>query len=234
MAFNALKFAEHGLADEWWELVRDLIQECTAARDFMKPFADLKTDEERVTLLHQLISTHPEKVSAPGLAVFDGKCSATSIKHRNDGNKLFQKKNNNEALFCYNASVAYAPSNSEELSLAIANRSAVLFELGEYEKCNSDISMAISCGYPEKSLYKLYLRKGKCMKRQGNYADAKFALRKAAETLKVADLNEKRKVAIHEEVEKLITQCSTDKALDDQQQKIEKEDKRGHQQKHPF
>eukprot|EP00918_Siedleckia_nematoides_P009270 GHVU01020228.1.p1 GENE.GHVU01020228.1~~GHVU01020228.1.p1 ORF type:complete len:619 (-),score=56.87 GHVU01020228.1:266-1876(-) len=88
--------------------------------------------------------------------------------------------------------------------------------------------MAIKCGYPEKSLYKLYLRRGKSMKQLGSVADGKFSLEKAVESLQVSELNDKRKVAVQEEIDKLIVVCSTEKILQDKQnlQKDEKLDER--------
>ena len=75
-----------------------------------------------------------------------------------EGNQLFQERKMEEAFRAYNMSVLRARSNednnSEEeeentLALSLANRSACLFHMGEYEAAASDVHSAIASGYPE-------------------------------------------------------------------------------------
>ena len=56
----------------------------------------------------------------------------------------------------------YDSHNNEELSLALANRSAALFHLKKYRECLADIDLALQYGYPAKSRPKLILRKSSC------------------------------------------------------------------------
>jgi len=49
------------------------------------------------------------------------------------GNKEFQSKKYAESLELYTKSAIYAPSNSVDLSIAIANRSASLFYLDRWQ-----------------------------------------------------------------------------------------------------
>ncbi|KAF7989784.1 hypothetical protein HCN44_008458 [Aphidius gifuensis] len=51
---------------------------------------------------------------------------------------------------------------SKELSLAYANRSAVLFKARLYEDCLLDIERSLKAGYPDKLKTKLFLRQSLC------------------------------------------------------------------------
>lgn len=76
------------------------------------------------------------------------KQNAESIEFRNQGNAHYKKKKNFDALLCYNLAICHAELGSEELAIAYANRSAVYFEVGLYEKCLKNIQHAIDNGYP--------------------------------------------------------------------------------------
>lgn len=58
------------------------------------------------------------------------KSCSKSVEFRLSGNKVYQKGNDWEALIIYNLSVTQAPFNTNEFSLALSNRSAVLARLG--------------------------------------------------------------------------------------------------------
>jgi hypothetical protein len=47
-------------------------------------------------------------------------------------------------------------------SLALANRSAVLFKLAEYARCVEDIELALEAGYPPSLRYKVAERRLRC------------------------------------------------------------------------
>jgi len=52
----------------------------------------------------------------------------------------------------------------EELALGYANRSAVLFQMKEYELCIRDITRAFNYSYPNNLMYKLFERKARCQR----------------------------------------------------------------------
>jgi SET and MYND domain-containing protein 4 len=81
---------------------------------------------------------------------------------RNAGNKHYSDKNFFEALIQYNASLCYAPHESELLGLAYANRSAVYFEMKLYEMSLRNIEFAKLNGYPVKNISTLDRRAEKC------------------------------------------------------------------------
>jgi hypothetical protein len=61
------------------------------------------------------------------------KSASMASKLRLQGNGKFKDCNNKGSLILYTGSVVHAPRGSEELSLALANRSAALFHLGAYQ-----------------------------------------------------------------------------------------------------
>lgn len=61
------------------------------------------------------------------------KSASRASKFRREGNEKFKKCDNAGSLALYTQSVVNAPRDSEELSLALANRSAALFHLGAYK-----------------------------------------------------------------------------------------------------
>ncbi|KAF7995124.1 hypothetical protein HCN44_004596 [Aphidius gifuensis] len=64
----------------------------------------------------------------------------------------------------YTKSIAHAPAESKELSLAYANRLAVLFRARLYEDCLFDIERLLKAGHPNKLKTKLFLRQSLCFK----------------------------------------------------------------------
>ncbi|XP_044005646.1 SET and MYND domain-containing protein 4-like [Aphidius gifuensis] len=91
-----------------------------------------------------------------------------SMIWREIGNKEYTTAKNKDYLSksikAYSESIAFAPLGSKELSLAYANRSAVLFRARHYEDCLLDIERALKSGYPDKLKTKLYLRQSLCFK----------------------------------------------------------------------
>ncbi|KAF0289973.1 SET and MYND domain-containing protein 4 [Amphibalanus amphitrite] len=56
----------------------------------------------------------------------------------------------------------------QQLSLALANRSAALFQLGRYGPCEEAVQQALQHGYPREMRYKLHERLGEARRRQGD------------------------------------------------------------------
>ncbi|XP_044005594.1 SET and MYND domain-containing protein 4-like [Aphidius gifuensis] len=84
------------------------------------------------------------------------------------GNKVYTTAKDKDYLCksieAYTKSIAYAPAGSSELSLAYANRSAVLFKARLYEDCLLDIERSLESDYPDKLKTKLFLRQSLCSK----------------------------------------------------------------------
>lgn len=87
----------------------------------------------------------------------EGKNEKLAKEHRESGNRRFTDDNFVGALSLYNQSIAYG-MKADNLSLCYANRSAVYYELGMFEKCLENISMAKKLKYPMKLMPKLNKR----------------------------------------------------------------------------
>ncbi|XP_044005651.1 SET and MYND domain-containing protein 4-like [Aphidius gifuensis] len=91
-----------------------------------------------------------------------------SILWKKVGNKEFTAAKNEhylrKSIEAYTKSIAFAPVGSKELSLAYANRSAVLSKARLYEDCLLDIERSLKAGYPDKLKTKLFLRQSLCFK----------------------------------------------------------------------
>jgi SET and MYND domain-containing protein 4 len=81
---------------------------------------------------------------------------------RNDGNKSYSERKFFNALIKYNESLCHAPTESESLGLAFANRSAVYFEMKLFEHCLKNIELAKAHKYPAKNYEILERREQKC------------------------------------------------------------------------
>lgn len=84
--------------------------------------------------------------------------------YRYQGNEYFKLDELNESFNNYTKSVAYAPRGSQELGIAYANRSAVLFSAKFMADSIKDINHALMNNYPDNLKSKLYFRKVKCLK----------------------------------------------------------------------
>jgi hypothetical protein len=71
------------------------------------------------------------------------KCAKTSTEYREQGNEAYASHNDRLALSLYNQAIRYASSYSRELSLALGNRSATLFNLKYYQLALQDVHHAL-------------------------------------------------------------------------------------------
>lgn len=92
------------------------------------------------------------------------KSNAFSTEYRNKGNVHFAIKNWRDALECYNQSLCFAETDTENVPLAYGNRSACFFRMKIYDKCLIDIELAKESNYPKEKLPKLEERQVKCSK----------------------------------------------------------------------
>ena len=91
------------------------------------------------------------------------KCSKEANRLKEEGNKLFVAGKLEQSLERYNRALLLVEHQaSPDLSLIIANRSAVFFKLKEYLHCLEDISVALVLNYPSDLAYKLQDRRARC------------------------------------------------------------------------
>lgn len=93
------------------------------------------------------------------------KNNTISTKYRLIGNELYNKSKFFNALKFYNKSLCHAILSTENFALGFANRSAVYFEIGEYNACLENIQMANALGYPRNKIKKLSERYVKCQEK---------------------------------------------------------------------
>lgn len=117
------------------------------------------------------VSDRPEiiykAIKSQGYLTPQPKSDVQSNALRKSGNREFGQKKWSDAMEYYNRSLCCAnatSTQSEMLSLAYGNRSAVFFELKKYDKCLVDIDLAKKAGYPKRLLPKLEQRGMDCIK----------------------------------------------------------------------
>ncbi|XP_069701173.1 SET and MYND domain-containing protein 4-like isoform X2 [Periplaneta americana] len=138
------------------------------------------------------------------------KSSLKASEFRTQGNSVFRKQDITGSLALYTKSVIHAPPKSEELSLALANRSAALFHLEEYKDCLQNITLALENGYPEPLRYKLYMRRSQCLSKLRRYKEEIEALQSAQQCLdNVEDSSVSKKTTLEKEIELALARASS-------------------------
>lgn len=153
--------------------------------EIMDEFKKQSSDESRSKIALGIL----KKNFIPPEITCRSKDKEKSIKFRTDGNRLISshKDKPNELILAwelYSKSIAYAKNLSEELALAYANRSFVLFSFRKYTECIEDIDRALQLNYPDNLKTKLLIRKSESLLELGNptvqnsYKEAIFWLEK--------------------------------------------------------
>ncbi|EDS44026.1 conserved hypothetical protein [Culex quinquefasciatus] len=91
-----------------------------------------------------------------------GKCARTAAALRAQGNRKYVARDYRGALLKYNESICHAGTESAELGLGYANRSAVYFAMNEFELALANIALAKEHHYPEPLMPKLLDREQNC------------------------------------------------------------------------
>ncbi|XP_023327508.1 SET and MYND domain-containing protein 4 [Eurytemora carolleeae] len=133
-----------------------------------------------------------------------GKSVQLSVEKRNAGNAAFQKKKDGEALTLYTEAVFSAPAGEEgkrDISLGLANRSAVLIKMKKYKECLEDIDAALYFEYPDNIRYKLVDRQAKCFAALGNVSEAVRCYNRVILLLKQSNLDTDKQKTWRQEVD---------------------------------
>jgi hypothetical protein len=112
-----------------------------------------------------------------------GKNGGEASKLRDQGNAKFAAKDDADSIKLYTLSLIEAPEVGPELSLAFANRSAVLYHLKKYAEAVDDIALAFKYRYPKNLHYKIFQRRGQCLTALGRHVEAEAALTEAIASL---------------------------------------------------
>lgn len=113
------------------------LMEAGRTRSAAERFNELKTNADRVECSHNLLLEFDRLPQVDKAR----KSDEVSLKWREAGNKLYKARKDGEALEMYTKSVAFA-EDGENLGIAFANRSAVLFHRKMYREC-LDVSAGI-------------------------------------------------------------------------------------------
>lgn len=111
---------------------------------------------------------------------------------RETGNRQYSFKDYVACIETYTQSILSCPIDSDvELSLALANRSAALFQLGLFEDCLLDISVALTKNYPSHLLPKILIRKIKSLHKLGQMEDYQTTLKELEAAMVHMQVSEK-------------------------------------------
>ncbi|XP_040168367.1 SET and MYND domain-containing protein 4-like [Anopheles arabiensis] len=117
---------------------------------------------QSVEMIAEIVRNCLSSVMHPNLEkhYYDTKNKKLAVSSRVRGNKMVGKSVNrlNEAIVLYNESLSDTQANSEERSLAYANRSIVCLQLHRYEECLANIRLARESNYPARLAEKLSQR----------------------------------------------------------------------------
>lgn len=146
------------------------IERLEMSDEYQKIVMDKKQDSleiERTMLVKAIKKVAKFTVKGDGTNRKKNKIDST--KYRQEGNKLFKSYSFHNAdvhtqiLKLYTQAIALAPNNSEELSAAYGNRSALLFHFKKYEECLKDCDLALSVCKSDESKVKFLCRKVECL-----------------------------------------------------------------------
>ncbi|KAL1131590.1 hypothetical protein AAG570_011204 [Ranatra chinensis] len=163
-----------------------------------------RADGEIASHVHDLLET---RRLFPRFAGNDVKSAGASERFRLEGNKAFLNRNDLKAIRDYTSAVGHAPTGSEQLALALGNRSAATFAMGEYRHCLKDTELALSMGYPDSLKYKLLDRKGRSLLQLGSCTEAAEALKSALEYLPKAGFSSEKEAKIKDQINRTLFTC---------------------------
>lgn len=136
-------------------------------------FAKSPSAEAKFLYTYDILKKH-NKLPTKLLIIIKNNLESRVIRER--ANKKFKNKDYVSAFCEYNKSVMTAKIDSQDYALALANRSAALFYLEEYDNCICDIQRALASKYPKELTYKLYEREVKCLIKMNKTSQAKLKL----------------------------------------------------------
>ncbi|XP_054272103.1 SET and MYND domain-containing protein 4-like [Macrosteles quadrilineatus] len=197
--------------DDKFKLLQKYIKENYSVEQYSEMFSSLKNNHEKVGMAYYLFS---EANLLPHGLENHPKSPKESLAFREKGNKEFLLKQDLLAVQTYSVSAAFAPIGSEELALAYANRSAVTLSLNEFETCLEDIDRALAGKYPEHLKFKLYERKGKCLKSIGKNKLAAEMFQLALKSLSCSNLSEEKLISTTSAFKNLLNSCSANSYRD--------------------
>lgn len=186
--------------------------------DQFNEFSKLKTNDDRIRFCFNLAAVHDIDIKP----FFKGKSEKEALDKKEAGNRCFGRKNNLEALKLYSQAVVKAPVPSEEsadpkkmtmYAICLANRSAALYHLREYNYCVKDIDEALEHHYPKELKYKLYKRKARLLSHMKQHVEARDAYRQALKWLDWAKMEREKRIEHQTDIQKWLKMYETGKVV---------------------
>ncbi|MPC84274.1 SET and MYND domain-containing protein 4 [Portunus trituberculatus] len=202
---------------ELYSKFRGLLQQSWLTNDVAAHFGPTATLDSMFKYLWSRPEAQQELLPPPGNLCINRKGESEAEKFRNEGNRLYKEKKLEQALLAYNYSILAAPHpgldgeivgpQHEGLSLAFANRSAVLYEMAQYKYALADAERALAFGYPSSKRHRLYERRAKCLQAMGKMEEANAVLEETLTALATLALDEKEVTAAKNSISKLKSKC---------------------------
>lgn len=203
---------------ELYSKFRSLLQESWQTNEVTAQFGPSATLDSMFRYLWSRQEAQQILVPPSGNPGISRKGAIESEQFRNEGNRLYRERKLEQALLAYNYSVLTAPHPHldstappapvhEGLALAMANRSAVLFEMGQFEAALADVERAVNFGYPKTKRHKLHERRAKCLHALGRVQEAKAVIQDTINSLSTLSLDEKEIQIIKTSLTKLQSKC---------------------------
>ncbi|KAG0719677.1 SET and MYND domain-containing protein 4 [Chionoecetes opilio] len=202
---------------ELYAKFRGLLLESWLTNDVAAHFGPAATLDGMFKYLWSQAEAQQQLEPPPGNHRISRKGASEAEKFRNEGNRFYREKKLEQALLAYNYSILAAPhpgldrqaheTQHEGLPLALANRSAVLYEMGQYKEALADAERALTLGYPPSKRHRLQERKAKCLQAMGKMEEANAVLDETIDALAAMSLDEKEITAVKNNITKLKSTC---------------------------
>lgn len=151
---------------DYTDKLKELLIKNGKVLDISNEFKKIKENSDRIKFLQNLLVEND--LIADGGKLRLKKSDAIAESCRTKGNKFYSCKQFIDALESYNQSLCFAESNSKNVGLAYANRSAVYYELELFDNCLCNIHLAKRNKYPVENLEKLLKREEMCVEMINN------------------------------------------------------------------
>ncbi|XP_071536778.1 SET and MYND domain-containing protein 4-like [Panulirus ornatus] len=203
---------------ELYAKFRSLLQESWQTGEVAAHFGPMATLDTMFQYLWSRSEAQQVLLPPPGNTRISRKGAAEAEKFRIEGNRLYRERKLEQALLAYNYSILAAPhpclgeaaslgQQYESLALGYANRSAVLYEMEQYEASVVDAERALYFGYPTAKRHRLQERRVKCLQALGRLEEAKGVLEEAINSLSSLSLDAKEAMTVKSTLTKLQAKC---------------------------
>ncbi|XP_031850428.2 protein-lysine N-methyltransferase SMYD4 [Nomia melanderi] len=161
----------------------------------MKKFAALKNNSERIDFILKYPEIYNLSLEVDNQVL---KNSEKARQLKDLGNKYFGRGEFRKALELYSNAVLLAPQ--EESGVMLANRSATLYHLEQYNYALSDTEEAIRVGYPKELFYKVEERRARCLLALKRHGEAVQSFQSALRALDDAKLPSEKKQKLQADI----------------------------------